>query len=95
MVYLPLLRRAAPSLTWHTGTQAGVLRPTLNTAIEIKEAIRKVTDGAQLIQRDLPKAAALLGQDTIGPLFQALLCHHANQGSEKAVNEAEKSEQSK
>eukprot|EP00035_Acanthoeca_spectabilis_P011414 m.201121 g.201121 ORF g.201121 m.201121 type:complete len:449 (-) comp15342_c0_seq2:4013-5359(-) len=56
----------------------GVLRIPLKRAEEVEEARARVTDGTRLINEDLRAAATAIGQPTIGPLFQALLCRHAS-----------------
>lgn len=56
----------------------GVLRIPLKRAEEVEEARARVADGMRLINEDLRAAATAIGQPTIGPLFQALLCRHAS-----------------
>jgi hypothetical protein len=56
----------------------GILRVPLYSAGDVEVARARVTDGARLINDDLPRAARALGQPTIGPLFQSLLRRHFN-----------------
>eukprot|EP00041_Stephanoeca_diplocostata_P017594 m.357887 g.357887 ORF g.357887 m.357887 type:complete len:452 (+) comp20757_c0_seq3:245-1600(+) len=51
----------------------GVLRIPLISEDDISAAKERVRDGADLVDTDLPVAAARLGRDKIGLLFQALL----------------------